>query len=324
MTRTKPLIGFFGAPFTDKLDLLEADFAFLGVPYGSPYDMGGVRSPASGAPMAVRQAAYDFEYHEVCDHWDFDLERQLVPDGVRIAECGDVIGDPRDLALAPRQTVAAVASIVEAGALPLIVGGDDAVPPIVSAGLTSCGTIHVLQIDAHLDFREDVGGVRDGFSSPIRRLRDQEWVGRIVQLGLRGVGSARHVEVQAARAAGNTLITARELHEAGPEAILSNLPEDAPFFVTVDCDGLDPAIAPGVGFPEPDGVTFREAATIVRALAGAGRIAAIAFTEFRPAYDVRQLTALTIVRLFSSVISLTPSREVPASATGVVTGSETT
>lgn len=285
-------------------DLVGADFAFLGVPYGIPYRMDGIRSAASDAPEAVRLAAHDFEYGSQGDHWDFDIDGPLVPEGRRIVDCGDVVGDPRDLKAAPRVASETVAMIVAAGALPLVVGGDDAIPPIVSRGLETLRRVHVLHVDAHLDFRDDVDGVTEGYSSPIRRLREQPWIGEIVQVGLRGVGSARREEVEAARAAGNRLVPASELHAHGAQPILESLPNNAPWFVTIDCDGLDPSIAPAVGYPEPDGVTFREAAALVRGLARQGRIAAIELTEYRPALDVRQLTALTILRLLTSVISL--------------------
>lgn len=307
MQRTRPLRPFLDAPVAAvQEDLVGADFAFLGVPYGVPYAMDGIRSAASDAPEAVRLAAHCFEYGSQGDHWDFDIDGPLVPDGRRIVDCGDVIGDPRDLGAGPRAASETVAAILAAGAIPLIVGGDDAIPPIVSRGLEALQRVHVLHVDAHLDFRDEVGGVTDGYSSPIRRLREQPWIGDIVQVGLRGVGSARRAEVDAARAAGNRLVTASELHTLGAQALFESLPTSAPWFVTIDCDGLDPSIAPAVGYPEPDGLTFREAAGLVRGLARQGRVAAIELTEYRPALDVRQLTALTILRLLTSVISLTP------------------
>jgi len=75
--------------------------------------------------------------------------------------------------------------------------------------------------------------------------------------------------------------------------------------VTIDCDGLDPSVAPGVTYPEPDGVTYGEAAVFVRGLARAQRLAGVEFTEFVPPLDVRSLTALAIGRLLMNVVSLT-------------------
>ena len=143
---------------------------------------------------------------------------------------------------------------------------------------------------------------------PIRRLRDLPFVERIVQIGLRGIGSARRAEVEAARAAGNHLITRQQIRARGATAVLAELDDHAPWFVTVDCDALDPSVAPGVTFPEPDGLTYAEAAVFVRELARAGRLAGIEFTEYVPALDVRSLTALAISRLIMNVITLTPVR----------------
>jgi len=315
MSRPCPVITFLHADYAAEPAVADADFAFLGVPYGSPYTMQGVHGSAGDAPDAVRRAAHDFEYHTELDHWDFDCGGPLLPADVSLVDCGDAPGDPRDLEWGKREATRLVREIVTAGALPLIVGGDDAIPPIVAAGLA--GDVNVLHIDAHVDYRDELFGVRDGYSSPIRRLRDLPNIGEIVQVGLRGVGSGRAVEVDAALADGNRLVTAVELHERGARSVYAELPEDRPWFVTIDCDGLDPSVAPGVDWPEPDGVTYGEAATFVRGLAKQGRLAAIEFTEYVPRHDVRSLTGLAIGRLLMNVISLSPHRN---PRRGAVTG----
>ncbi len=306
MHRVRPVITFLHAEYAEDPSLIDADFAFLGVPYGSPYGMEGVHGSAGDAPDAVRMAAHVFDYHTELDHWDFDCDGPLLPANAQLVDCGDAPGDPRDLEWGKREATRLVRMVVDAGALPLIVGGDDAIPPIVASGL---GTdVHVLHIDAHVDYRDELFGVRDGYSSPIRRLRELPNIGDIVQVGLRGVGSGRAQEVQAAIADGNRLVTAVELHERGARSVFDELPDDRPWFVTIDCDGLDPSVAPGVDWPEPDGVTYGEAATFVRGLAKQGRIAAIEFTEYVPRHDVRSLTGLAIGRLLMNVISLSPHR----------------
>jgi agmatinase len=306
MRRARPDITFLHADYADDPSRIDADFAFLGVPYGSPYGMEGVHGSAGDAPDAVRMAAHVFDYHTELDHWDFDCDGPLLPPDVRLVDCGDAPGDPRDLEWGKREATKLVRAVADAGALPLIVGGDDAIPPIVAAGLTS--DVHVLHIDAHVDYRDELFGVRDGYSSPIRRLRELPNVHEIVQVGLRGVGSGRAEEVRAAIADGNRLVTATQLHERGAPAVFAELPDDRSWFVTIDCDGLDPAVAPGVDWPEPDGVTYGEAATFVRGLAREGRIAAIEFTEYVPRHDVRSLTGLAIGRLLMNVVSLSPHR----------------
>ncbi len=308
MDRHQPPITFLGAALLDDVTVTDADFVFLGIPYTSPYEMRGHRGPSADAPDAVRLAAHEFEYHKLLEHYDFDCEGVVLPAGTTLGDAGDVPCVADRLDQARREATEAVRGIVASGAIPLIVGGDDAIPPIVAAGFDGGTAVHVLHIDAHLDFRDEVGGVHNGYSSPMRRLRELPHIGEIVQVGLRGIGSARPAEVAAARAAGNGLISADELHGLGAERVLDSLPDDRPWFVTIDCDGLDPSVAPGVEWPEPDGVTYGEAAILVRGLARAGRIAAIEFTEYAPRHDIRSLTALAICRLLMNVISLAPSR----------------
>ena len=97
-------------------------------------------------------------------------------------------------------------------------------------------------------------------------------------------------------------MTAWQLHAEGAESLLESLPTDRKWIITIDCDGLDPSIAPAVGWPEPGGVTYPQIHTLVGGLADRGLVAAIVFTEFQPALDVRQATARTIARLFLNVM----------------------
>lgn len=320
MSLAKPASTFLNVPRAEAFERLAPSFVFLGIPFTTPYggEMGG--RPCAGAPAAVRAASLEFEYDKLLDHYDFDCAATVLPAGVSVLDAGDVACSPGETAASAREATRIVREIADAGAVPLVVGGDDALPPMVAAGLAST-ELHVLHIDAHVDFRDEVCGIRDGYSSPIRRLREMAHVDEIVQVGLRGVGSARAGEVADARAAGNVLIGASELHAIGAALLLDELRDDRPWFVTIDCDGLDPSVAPGVEWPEPDGVTYGEAATLVRGLAQAGRIAAIEFTEFAPAHDVRSLTALAICRLLMNVITLTPPRTAPVTAHPAIAGS---
>jgi agmatinase len=126
-------------------------------------------------------------------------------------------------------------------------------------------------------------------------------VERIVHVGLRGVGSARAADVDDARAAGDLLVTARELRERGVGWLLEQLPADASVFVSFDCDGLDPSVAPAVSAPAPGGLSYREAWDL---LAGIGpRLAGAAFTEYVPALDNNHLSALVVTRLMSALLA---------------------
>ena len=208
-------------------------FAFLGLPLYVPYgDEPAAPPEAAGAASlsaadAVRRASAG--YAAILEHYDFDLGGPLVPRGVDagFVDCGDVrlSGDlQKDIAAG----TAAVAEIAAAGATPLVVAGDHSAPPVIVRGLSGDRPLDVLHVDAHLDFRDEVAGLRDGYSSPIRRLRELPWVRTVVQVGLRDVGSARDEDVAAARAAGNVLVRAEEVHERGVDDLVEYFEPGAP------------------------------------------------------------------------------------------------
>ncbi len=296
---------FLGAEPVDDPASASAGFAFLGVPFGVPYDMANVSPPAAAAPAAVRVASQ--VYRHSLTHHDFDLGGPFLThgtDGV-LVDCGDVPGDPRDLPGNAARTTGTVRAIAAAEAIPLVVGGDHAIPPLVVRGLPSGESLDVLHIDAHLDYRDNVGGVPDGYSSPIRRLRDLPWVRRIVQVGLRDIGSARPQEVAAARAAGNVLVTAEHVHARGVDDVVALFDAGARLYVTIDVDGLDPSCAPGTLWPAPGGLQYWQAARLVRELAGRCRLAGMDVCEFVPAQDPQGHTALAITRLLMIAMGAT-------------------
>jgi agmatinase len=296
----QPLRPFYGGrrPSPDRG---HSAFAYIGLPMGSPYDTRGVNSPAAAAAEHLRAIAWEQECQAEAHHYDFDLDGPLMPSGSPpdLIDYGDIVADPRDLEGSKRFATRVIQTALEGGALPFVIGGDHSITPIVVRAYADLGVLNLLHIDAHLDFRDDVGGVTDGYSSPIRRVRELPFVGRIVQVGMRGVGSARPQEVRDAARAGNIVIKAIQVHEQGVQTVVNQLTGDAPWYVSIDVDGLDPSIAPGTGYPVPDGLTYREAAGIIRAIAERGLLAGIDVTEIHPAIDLRGLTAITILRLLA-------------------------
>jgi len=298
---------FLGAPVEADPTRVEADFAFLGIPYGVPYEMEDLAPPAAAAAAAVRRVCEDQGLRDEIDQlgFDFDLGRPLFEDGpVRIVDCGDVPGDPRDIEANERRATEAVRGILAGGAVPLVVGGDHSIPPFVVAAYEGRGPVDVLQIDAHLDGREERLGVRGGYSSPMFRLREMPWVRFIAQVGLRGTGFSRREEVNHALATGNLLVPAYELHERGVDWIVDRFAEGGRYYITLDIDGLDPATGPGTPAISPGGVTYPQLIRLLRGLAARGEVVGIDVCEFYPALDVNDLTALTIARLFTMVIGL--------------------
>lgn len=293
-------ISFIQAPVEKDLATLNADIAILGVPYGIPYEMG--QSWTFDAPRYLREKSLRFR-NALGPFYSFDFDGPLM-DGrdMRIVDCGDVPGDPMDVRGTVDRATKAVRAILSRGAVPIVFGGDDAVPIPVIRAYRDFGPIVVIQIDQHLDFRDEVNGVREGYSSPMRRVSEMNWVEKIVQIGLRGTGSGRMSDVEDALAAGNVLITEREVHEKGIAAVLDRIPDGANYFITLDFDGLDTAISPAVSHPEPGGLTFSETVALLRGLPKKGRVVGMDLVEFVPAHDLHGLGGHTAGRLILNLI----------------------
>jgi agmatinase len=296
-----PESGFLGAPVVPDLASLDADVAILGVPYGVPYPHLGATAGCAEAPAAVRVRSQRLARFR--GHHDFDTDGPMLPpdSGPRLVDVGDVAGDPSDGPGNSRRTTEAVAAVLERGVVPVCIGGDDSVPIAILRAFAAHGAITVIQVDAHLDFRDEVDGVREGYSSPMRRASEMGHVERIVQVGLRGVGSARPADVADARAAGNLLVTAREVRDRGVESVVAALRGAERIFLSFDCDGLDPSVMPAVAAPSPGGLSYEEASDLIR---GVGpRLAGAVFTEYVPRLDRDALCALVVTRLMVAALS---------------------
>ncbi len=279
-----------------SLDELDADIAIIGVPYGVPSSMDGSRSPSSTAPATIREQSRRFA--RFIGHYDVDFGGDIL-DGkpIRIVDCGDVAMAPGQFAANSAVTTSAIGTILRNGAIPIVLGGDDSIPIPVLRAYQDMGSLCVVQIDAHIDFRDEVDGVRESLSSTMRRASQMPWVSHIAQIGLRGIGSAREREFADARAFGAVHITAAEIHRDGIAAALARIPDADRYVITLDIDGLDPAIAPGVIAPAFGGLSYFQAFDLIRGVAARGRIVGFDVVEVVPELDVRHLTSLLAARL---------------------------
>ena len=294
-----PESGFLGSPVQLDLDALEADVVIIGVPHGWPYPRPGATAGCADAPATVRARSQRLARFR--GHWDFDLGGPMLPyDGPRLVDGGDVPGVPGDGPGNGRRTEEALRAILARDAVPICIGGDDSVPIPILRAYAERGPLTVLQVDAHLDYRDEVDGVREGYSSPMRRASEMPHVARVVHVGLRGVGSASAADVEDSRSAGNLLVTAPEVRDRGIPWLLAQLAADASVFLAFDLDGLDPSVVPAVSAAAPGGLSYAEACDL---LAGIGpRLVGAGFTELVPALDVNGLSALVVARLITTLI----------------------
>jgi agmatinase len=296
----------FGAPPPDTFlglpavapDAVKGGVAILGADTATPY--ASVGPYCAGGPAAIRRAIG--QYAANLAHHDFDLDGQLLPPGTRAVDCGDVpVGDD---AAANRDAIrAACGAILDRGGVPILLGGDDSVPiPLIEA-LAARGPLAILQLDAHVDWRDEVGGERWGLSSTMRRASELG-VGPIVQVGQRSLGSARPGDQADAVAAGVTFVGAREVHRDGLGRAIAAIPEGGRVLVALDVDGLDPSICPAVIGPAPGGLLYWQVLELLDAVARKATLAAMNCVELVPGRDADGLSALTAARIVAYAMAL--------------------
>lgn len=272
----------------------------FGAGHGSTYP-GKDSSGYTLAADAIRAASQGDA--SLVEHWDFDLGGPLFNGG---PECCVDIGNIQtkmddnegNRALIKAKT----REVLALQAVPILLGGDCSVTFPFLASYSDEGPVWVLQIDAHIDWRDEIHGERYGYSSPMRRASEMPNVAGIVQVGLRSVGSARPADVEAARRYGSHFVTAREIHAQGVNAALGHIPEGAKVVITLDCDSLDPSIMPGVAARTPGGLTYTQVIDLIAGISKRARIAGFDLVELFPPADIDGMSALTAARIVVNAI----------------------
>lgn len=275
-------------------DALDADVAVLGV----PYDMGTqYRAGARFGPRAIREAStlFSFGHGGAYDH-EADVV-YLPTDQVRIVDVGDADIIHTDTAASHRNAEAAVRRILERGAMPVVLGGDHAVNIPCIRAFADQPPIHLVQIDAHLDFVDVRHGVREGHGNPMRRAAEQAHVTGLTQLGIRNVSSTAREGYEDARRRGATIRSVRQFRRLGTEGVLELIPAGARYYVTIDIDAFDPSIAPGTGTPSHGGFLYWEILEFLQGLARRGDVVGIDLVEVAPAYDPAGITAILAAQI---------------------------
>jgi agmatinase len=292
-----PSVTFAGLPAWPGPGRPDAPIAVLGAEHATPYRV-GEPSHSAGGPAALRAALTG--YARLGEQYDFDLGG-VRPDAA--VDGGDVPGDPADASGNRKAITAAVRALLDRDVVPVVLGGDDSVPIPMFQAFEGRGPLTVVQVDAHLDWRDEVHGERYGYSSTMRRASEMPWIRRIVQVGLRGVGSARAADVADARAWGSRIVPAREVHRHGIAPVLDLVDANASCLVTVDCDGLDPSIMPAVLAPAPGGLLYWHVVELLQGLAEKARLVGFDLVELMPSRDPAGLSAITGARLVCNAIA---------------------
>ena len=292
---------FHDFPIVNDLDNFKADIAIIGIPFGDPYSMGEASNDQSNAPTHIRR--FCERALRGLDRFDFDIGGKLLNDqDIKVVDCGDVIGEAKDVSGNHLRSEQAVRKILNAGALPIILGGDHAIPIPVFRALEKNGPITLIQVDAHIDWRDTFHGVTQGLSSVIRRASEMNHINEIYQIGLRSAGSARVEEVEAALNYGAHLISDMELQDVGMQEILDRIPDKQNYYLTIDADGVDPTIMPAVAGPAPGGVNYSQMRKLIQGLVKKGKVLGMDIVEITPSKDINGITAITAGRFICNLI----------------------
>ncbi|MGA0302378.1 MAG: arginase family protein, partial [Paracoccaceae bacterium] len=223
-----PFVGIstFGkSPYVENWDAIAADVAVL----GAPFDFGTQwRAGARFGPRAIREAStlFSFGHAGAYDHED---DATYLDASVRMVDLGDADIIHTKTEESHRNIEFGVKKILDAAALPVVLGGDHSINiPCINAFEEDCaknGPIHVVQIDAHLDFVDERHGVMYGHGNPMRRAIEKPYVSGMTQLGIRNVSSTAKEGYEDARARGSDILSVRQVRALGTEAVLARIPQ---------------------------------------------------------------------------------------------------
>jgi agmatinase len=277
-------------------DVDTASVLVLPLPFEATVSYG---SGTGGGPQAIILASQQVELYDR----EFDREPALEY-GVHTLPAPHLDPDP---ATAVAQIAEAVKAAVNSGKLVVGLGGEHTVSVGFGRGLLAAlapqghPPITVVQIDAHSDLRDEYEGSPYSHACIARRLLDDKRIEQVLQLGIRSV-SAEEVDFARANPERVRVWYAEEIHRGDWQGELVARLTDRHVYLTIDVDGLDPAIVPATGTPEPDGLTWHEALTILRTVAGAGQIVALDCVELAP-YPGQHAADFAVAKLLYKAIS---------------------
>ncbi len=254
--------------------------ALIGVPTDRHSSL--FRGPAK-APAAIRAALYSDGGNGSAE-CGLELGVDFTIDDQGDAPLAEADGDDALIEAATRRAA-------KPGVCPIALGGDHSITfPIVRALAALYGPLSILHFDAHPDLYHDFRGDARSHASPFARIMEAGLATRLVQVGIRTLN--RHQREQAARF-GVEIVSMRDFEPARVPVL------DAPFYVSIDMDGLDPACAPGVSHQEPGGLGTRDVLTVLERqqapLVGADIV------ELNPDRDINGMTAIVAAKFVREI-----------------------
>ncbi|HKZ99740.1 MAG TPA: agmatinase [Thermoplasmata archaeon] len=270
----------------------DARVALFGVPFDRTCSF---RGGSRFAPAAIRQASYNFETY-MMDH-----QRDLL--GVPFADLGDTASFASTAEMVPGVSKMA-SDIVEAGKVPIVLGGEHSLAPAVVRAFPK--DIGVIGIDAHLDFRDSYLDDKWSHACSARRIADHVGVENVIYMGVRSYSKEEREDLERF---GLTYVSAYEIHDRGIVATtmraLKEIDRDR-VYLTIDMDGIDPAYAPAVGNPEPFGLAPLQVKKAIGLLGP--MLVGMDLNEVSPAWDFGQTSLLAARLVREAIMSIGEAR----------------
>jgi agmatinase len=311
--------GRYGPQFGPDITFLGVDRCTLGEPetyagadvviLGAPFDGGTSHRPGTRfGPQAIRMTDY---LPQDGSRPSLALRTDALQD-LRVLDAGDVEMPPGHIEKSLAALEAAVTEVVEAGAIPVVLGGDHSIAFPDAKGCANVlghGRVSMIHFDAHADTGDIEFGTLWGHGQPMRRLIESGALrgDRFLQVGLRGYWPGPEtldwMAAQRMRSYEMTEIVHRGLAECLTEAFTIATDECEGVFLSVDIDVCDPGHAPGTGTPEPGGLTARELLDSVRRICLELPVVGIDVVEVSPPYDHADITASLATRVVLEALS---------------------
>jgi agmatinase len=286
---------FARAPIASLEQPWRADVGVLGVPFDIAL---GFRPGSRFAPRAIREGSLRYALSPE-GFYDLKSDRQRLTK-LELRDVGDVDLPSLEPELARNRIETAARALRSRVRLPVFLGGDHSVSYPILRAFDDVPDLHIVQIDAHLDFTDTRNDTKFSNSSPFRRAsEDLANLKHITTIGLRGVRADREA-VQAAKSRGHTLIPMWEMDNL--EEVIARLPEGKNVYLSFDVDALEPSFFPATSSPEPDGLSFATAVKLIQATTARNQLVGFDLVEMTPNLDSSGNSALFAARLIMETL----------------------
>ena len=296
-----PFVGistFAKKKYQEDWDNIEAEVAIL----GAPFDFGTqFRAGARFGPRGIREASTLFSFGHG-GAYDFEDDATYLDENIRIVDLGDVDIIHTNTEQSHKNIEAGVKKILNAGALPVIIGGDHSINiPIINA-YKDQKPFHLIQIDAHLDFVDERHGVKFGHGNPMKRASEKPYITGLTQIGIRNVSSTAKECYEDAQSKCSDIISVRQQRKLGVLKTIKRIKGSKRVYVTIDIDAFCPSIAPGTGTPSHGGFLYYEVLEMLQEISKKHEVIGVDLVEVAPDYDQSGSTSILAAQLLMNFI----------------------